>query len=201
MMFEAARLASGTGFIWRTKEHIFLITNWHNAAGIDPLTGLHLSQRTAAEPDRFEIVGRSPQDKHSHVVRSVHLRDEAGVPTWLEHPTHGRKVDVVAIRLDDLDNSIAIHPINRMRTTPMRTMAGNDIFILGYPLEVDEWLLPIWKRASVALGTSTRCKWPADVLRRHGIAAWHVRLSGYPSRVERPLRPSWRANSYRPVVY
>src|ERR1039457_5085979 len=38
MRFQGQPLSSGTTFVWRREGRAYLITNWHNATGINPTT-------------------------------------------------------------------------------------------------------------------------------------------------------------------
>ncbi len=48
MLFDQTEVGVGTGFFWQTDNNLYLITNWHNLTGIDPFTGKHISEQTAA---------------------------------------------------------------------------------------------------------------------------------------------------------
>ena len=54
MFFNSTNLSLGTAFVWAEGEQLFLITNWHNVSGKDPISGKHLS-KTAAEPNRLKV--------------------------------------------------------------------------------------------------------------------------------------------------
>ncbi|HET6379206.1 MAG TPA: trypsin-like peptidase domain-containing protein [Methylocella sp.] len=154
MNFRETPLSTGTGFIWRAKGEVFLITNWHNVTGINPRTGEHPSPY-AGEPDRvlvlFDLAG-SPLGTRG--LFSFPLHDENGVPLWLEHPEMARNVDVAALPLP-LNRDAELYPINEMQKSPMLEFpmlvsVGVDAFILGYPFNIKVSTLPIWKRASIA---------------------------------------------------
>ena len=44
-------LATGSCFFWRFEARTFLVTNWHNLSGRNPLTG-ELMSSSGATPDR-----------------------------------------------------------------------------------------------------------------------------------------------------
>ena len=52
-------LSSGTGFIYERNGTSYLITNWHNVAGKNPVTGTCLSE-TLAIPDIISTLFRQP---------------------------------------------------------------------------------------------------------------------------------------------
>lgn len=147
MRFNDTALSVGTCFFWESNGDRYLVTNWHNASGINPLTGKHLSE-TLAEPNKlsFDLWFNQDSNKRGHAW--LPLEDKDG-PLWLEHPTHGRAVDVVCIKLTP---EIAPHvfPINNCPQKALAVGISDDVFILGYPMGVGVQRLPIWKRASVA---------------------------------------------------
>ena len=51
MRFGQQQLATGSCFLWALGERTFLVTNWHNLTGRNPLTG-SLMSTTGAVPDR-----------------------------------------------------------------------------------------------------------------------------------------------------
>ena len=81
----------------------------------------------------------------------VALYDDEGMPTWVEHPRLGGKVDVVAIPLPDgwasvdpgidLDNPGA----------DLAVAVASEVFIIGFPFgETGGGSLGIWVRGSIA---------------------------------------------------
>jgi hypothetical protein len=74
-------------------------------------------------------------------------------PVWYEHPTHGHKVDVVAIPLHErICATYRLFPINHIDfDANFKTEVADDAFVVGYPFsETPVAQLPIWKRASIA---------------------------------------------------
>jgi S1-C subfamily serine protease len=66
LRFNGTEIATGTGFIVKSRNKPVLITNRHNVTGKDNITGKHLS-KTAAEPNEIGIwhnlkdnLGRNP---------------------------------------------------------------------------------------------------------------------------------------------
>jgi Trypsin-like peptidase domain len=145
MMFDTTHLSNGTCFFWKYEDAKFLVTNWHCVSGIDALTGNHLSCH-AGEPDEVQIITYLDQDIRG--TASISLDDEDG-PVWLQHPEHGRKIDVACLRLPD---NVALHvlAINEIQHPRPITRIADDVFLIGYPLAISVDSLPIWKRATVA---------------------------------------------------
>ena len=64
MFYKNTKLSIGTGFFIEQEGQKYLITNWHNVSGKDPVTGVSLSS-TLAVPDRlsFSLLQRGKLDR------------------------------------------------------------------------------------------------------------------------------------------
>jgi hypothetical protein len=126
------------------------VTNWHNLSGKNALTGVHLNQKTLAEPNRvtFPVFIEKNLNMIGEARLDLDLLDD-GAPVWLEHPMLGSKIDVAAIKLP---SEIAPHfmAINEVATAPFSTRVGDDVFLLGVPSGIRTGPFPIWKRATIA---------------------------------------------------
>jgi len=152
LRFNEQPISSATAFTWERHDMHFLITNWHNVSGRDPNTDEHISKTTAAEPNMlsglFNKKGTTLGHKHPVVI---HIRQDSGEVAWLVHPTHKRKIDVVAIPLgSELVSSIRFCPINKMGSSDLLVKIGMDVFVLGYPFGPGKTGLPVWKKGSIA---------------------------------------------------
>jgi len=144
-------ISKGTAFTWERENEHYLITDWHNVSDRDPNTDKHLSNK-AAEPNMldgfFNTKGKNIGDKH--LVR-IRIRQDSDEVAWLVHPTHKRKIDVVAIPLTgDFVSSIHFYSINKMGSPDLLVGIGMDVFVLGYPFGPGKAGLPVWKRGSIA---------------------------------------------------
>ena len=148
MFFGNTNLAIGTGFVWEASGKFFLITNWHNVSGRDPITGQHVS-KTAAEPDRLRVWWNQKGKLGNKFAVEHTLRDPSGLPLWLVHPQHDNQVDVVALPVQPHANA-EMNPINGMPSKDLQIQIGMDVFVLGYPFGIGPGGFPIWKRASIA---------------------------------------------------
>jgi hypothetical protein len=148
MFFGQTALSMGTAFIWEDSGQFILITNWHNASGIDPFSGKHLS-KTAAEPDKIRIWWNMKDQLGTKVSSIEALRDSSGTPLWWVHPQHGNRVDVIGLLVNPPANTEA-YPINTMGDEKLLLPIGSDVFILGYPFGIGPGGFPIWKRGSIA---------------------------------------------------
>lgn len=149
-----AVLSSGTGFIVERDGAHYLVTNWHNVSGRSPIDGNCLSQSLAI-PDMLSTLLRAKNDLR--VCTREHLPlyfdEDMQEPVWYEHPTHGHKVDVVAIPLQEcISERYSLFPINHIDfDDKFKTEVADDAFVVGYPFsDTPAAQLPIWKRASIA---------------------------------------------------
>lgn len=147
-------VSSATGFAYKYQDRVFLITNWHNVTGKNPLSGEFLSGNGAI-PDMVSTLFRRKDSPGSCAREHLPLYADNTLlePLWLEHPVHRRAVDVVALPLEaSVVNKYALFPINAIQfDDAFRTEVADDAFVIGYPFSDITYLqLPIWKRASVA---------------------------------------------------
>jgi hypothetical protein len=165
MRFQAVELSSGTAFFWRSGEATYLITNWHNLSGRNPLSGQPMAP-SAAIPDQiafvvFERVG--PDDGQGFYemrgkLISCPLYDEPNADgiqkaRWLEHPVHGRDVDVAAIDVTSLVAGTLVRHANDVESDAVLDLAAaQDVFIVGFPFGIIAGApAPLWKRGTIAL--------------------------------------------------
>lgn len=143
-------IASGTAFPVKQDEHAYLITNWHNVTGINPISGEYLSIPYRA-PTSFRAWVQQAGTLGTWRPCQFDLLDADGTPVWLEHPILGRRVDVVAVPFRCPDD-LQVYPINDLALTDeMAVHVGEDVFILGYPFGLrPTGLFSVWKRGSIA---------------------------------------------------
>lgn len=149
----------GTAFLYRHKEKTYLVTNWHNVTGREPVS--HKPKHSlCAIPDSLVIAVpfHGKMEDGRNAVRWDHHRmplyDDADrqLPVWFEHPVHGDKVDVVTIPIEDADK-IATKLANDAAVAgdKIAIFPGFDVFVLGYPRGMSGGgRFPIWKRGSIA---------------------------------------------------
>lgn len=148
MFFDATELSVATAFIWEADQSHWLITNWHNVSGRNPITGKHLSS-TAAEPNILRVWFNTRGQLGKKHAKDIAIRDESNKPLWLVHPKHRQLIDVIAIRIQN-DSTIEMYAVNRLSTMDLRIQIGVDVFILGFPFGIGLAGLPTWKRGSIA---------------------------------------------------
>jgi trypsin-like peptidase len=152
-------LSIATGFFFQHNGRSFLITNFHVVSGVNPNTGtiLHLG---GAVPDALTL-GVATTDSHSAGAKKVrwtwrqltlYTQGNGPKPVWTEHPTYGRRFDVVAIPLGGLEET-SIKPANapELELDLIQVYPGMEAFVIGYPRGMSGGgQLPIWKRATIA---------------------------------------------------
>jgi hypothetical protein len=156
------RSGVGTGFFYKPNAQMYLITNWHIVAGVDPTTMQPVVEndpvtRRPDLPSAMRIFYKRRLPHEGPDLKLQTLNYDIGLYTgtravWSEHSTR-QNVDVVAIELDPADmQDFSNLPINTIEQERNLTLyAGMDCFVLGYPMGmIGPGLTPIWKRASIA---------------------------------------------------
>jgi hypothetical protein len=148
------RLGQGTGFVWRAGKTDYLVTNWHVLSGRDFFTGENLNRhggRPTIVRGLFDLRAGF-FDRHRLDFR---IRDEENRPLWFVHPI--RKVDiavfpiaVVRAPITDPNARSLLYPINELANAKLRIAIGMEVFILGYPFDIELPGYPVWKRGSIA---------------------------------------------------
>ena len=147
-------LSSGTGFVFKHEDGFYMITNWHNVSGKNPVTGEYLVT-TGAVPDMISTLFRDKSQPANCMRESIGLYSDRQMlePTWYEHPCHSHAVDVVALPLSkELCDSVRLFPINEIDfDRNFKEEVSDEAFIIGYPFSDITYLqMPIWKKASIA---------------------------------------------------
>lgn len=150
--WENKALASATGFIVVHGDGLYLITNWHVASGRNVESGEALSSH-GVTPDSIQIryLPLLPQENMGQSYFTERLLTDDGEPRWLEHPRYRRRVDVVALRLTQLKNTLVqpydLNPPSRL----LRATVSDSVNIIGFPFGVSvATYLAIWARGSIA---------------------------------------------------
>jgi|26BtaG_2_1085354.scaffolds.fasta_scaffold00059_42 S1-C subfamily serine protease len=145
--------STGSSFFYEFNERTFLITNWHNVTGRNPITKEPLSKSHAGIPDIFITYLRLKEKSGHAELNTIKLYNdnEMTKPKWLIHPEHKEKVDVVAIEIDK-EEKYVYSSINKADfDDDIPPEVGDECFVIGYPFEDFRYLgLPIWKKASIA---------------------------------------------------
>jgi hypothetical protein len=149
--FEGTELGAATAFVVAYRGRRYLVTNWHVAAGRDPASGKPASG-TSGVPDRLAVL-HHVADKPGHWEYRTHmLYGDDGEPLWLEHPDHGRTVDVVALPLPDVVTEAQLFPYDLDHPGP-RIVFGpsNAVSIIGFPFSLSGGGgLGVWVQGTLA---------------------------------------------------
>ncbi|WP_202908959.1 S1 family peptidase [Cognatilysobacter segetis] len=149
MRFGDRILSTGTGFVVRNGATAFLLTNRHNVTGRRNDSGELLS-KTGGVPDNIVI--------HHHVsgrlgvweARQEPLFALDGAPLWREHPLHGRRADVVALPLKNIEG-VDLYPYELTDEPRIAVAPGDIVSVVGFPFGMSTGgMLPIWATGFVA---------------------------------------------------
>lgn len=145
--------STGSSFFYEYNERIFLITNWHNVTGRNPINGEPLSKIHAGIPDIF-ITYLRLKEKNGHAELNtikLYSDNEMTKPKWLVHPVYKEKVDVIALEITQ-EEKYRYSTINKADfDEDIPPEVGDECFVIGYPFDDFRYLgLPIWKKASIA---------------------------------------------------
>jgi hypothetical protein len=144
-------LSTATGFVAVHNGAHYLITNWHVVAGRHPSDG-HVLSTTNAIPDELEIVHNCAGQLGRWLSIVEPLYDQDGDPFWLEHPTHGHFVDVVALPLTQT-NGVQIYPYDPTEQSDSQIAFGpsESLSVVGFPFGLTGGgALGIWVQGTVA---------------------------------------------------
>lgn len=152
MMRGKLELAFGSGVLWLAGSQICLVTAWHCLTGTHPTTRKSLSTN-GARPDKVKVtmVGASPAVSWN-LFQDLYTNDDAS-PAWLIHRLGSEAIDLAVLPLGlPLPPGVISRPINKLsQTHDMAIHVGSDLFILGFPRNLERLNLPIWKKASLAI--------------------------------------------------
>lgn len=127
-------LGTGTGFVIEHAGQPYLITNYHVAAGRDPGTG-QPRHASGAVTQELAVLHLLPTTSGSiqWQARFEPVLDVHGDALWLEHPVHGRGVDVVALPLTQLAG-VELHPYDLTGAAPaLAAGPATGVSVIGFP--------------------------------------------------------------------
>lgn len=150
---DSNHLGMGTAFFYRSKNNrMFLITAGHNFSGTNLETG-----ENRGIPNKIIVIACTVNNHNLAIIGrenfEIKILDEDENPLWLQHPTHGMEVDVVAISCDSEVENIFIQPINEFKFNEQLPLnVCMDVFVLGYPhgYSTASYVTPLYKRGTIA---------------------------------------------------
>ncbi|RTL67521.1 MAG: serine protease [Hyphomicrobiales bacterium] len=127
------KMGSGTGFIAMAPKGPVLVTNRHNVTGLHQETGATLHSGGLV-PDEIEIVHNRANKLGEWVTRVEKLHTTSNAPAWFEHPTHGAKMDCVALPLSKL-NEVQLYPYDMSSNAgpPIAFGVADIVSVVGFP--------------------------------------------------------------------
>ena len=140
------QVALGSGFFYKKEDRISYMTNRHM------VVGEHKAQR----PDSIRLnLHTDPSHIASSKTVSIDLYDADGRPAWMEHPSRGKAVDVVAIPVSRGQlGGCEVVPLSKGRQVPDEIVLdlGQDLMVVGFPDGLSDSVhnLPIARNASLA---------------------------------------------------
>lgn len=144
------QLGTATAFVALHENSHYLVTNWHVVAGRDPADGRLLSD-TGAVPDELVVMQNVAGNLGQWRAKQEPLYDQEDKPVWLEHPAHGRKVDVVALPLTET-TGVQLYPYEPSNPGPGIICGPSDpLSIIGFPFGIaGGGMLGVWVQGTVA---------------------------------------------------
>lgn len=143
-------LSTATGFVVERNGHRFLVTNWHVVTGRHPDTKAVISQ-TGGVPDELIIMHNQAGALGTWVPRAEALYDPSGDPLWREHPVHRHAVDVVALKLTQLDD-LDVYVHDPWASSPgVAIGVASGLSIVGFPFGITGGGgLGVWVQGTIA---------------------------------------------------
>ena len=190
-------LSLATGFVVEREGRFFLITNYHVLAGRHPDTGRALDSALAL-PDTVHITHHSSHRLGSWSYVTEPLLDAEGLPLFYTHPKNspGSVIDVVALPLTDLPDSVKHEPAEMSKTKPALTPAdmaiwpSTSVSVVGFPEGLrSAGYFPVWKTGHIAsdpdLDHGNLPSFLIDATTRSGMSGspvYLISMGGYPLR-------------------
>lgn len=150
MLLGDMLVARGTGFIVATTNWSYLITNRHNLIGRNSANEPLGNGMIPTTIGIWHPVMGTPAISWTRKVEELYF--EPGSPRWLEHPQHGKQVDVVALPLQSA-SGVDLMPYDPTASNPslVNVAVTTDVFIVGFPFNLAAGgRLAIWSRGTIA---------------------------------------------------
>ncbi|MGV6801614.1 MAG: trypsin-like peptidase domain-containing protein [bacterium] len=147
-----------TGFLYKHKKEIFLVTNRHVLTGKNNDTNVLLNKKTIDGPDTIDlhVHGYKIIQNEKIILKTSNTPDiitinlyENKQPQWIEHPIYGSRVDVVAIKIPYIDNLVCVNDFQFI--DEMILDITSNVSIIGYPFsQKSSGHFPIWMNGVIA---------------------------------------------------
>lgn len=144
-------ISTATSFFYKYNSKVYLITNWHNVTGINPITKEFLNDYSC-QPDTLQFVWlaqKQPFIKRNRYNKKLYFDEEMTQPRWFIHPDKGNNVDVIALEID-IDGK-EINAINDQDFDDFKATVADDVYILWFPYNLKgAGNFPLWKKWTIA---------------------------------------------------
>ena len=129
IMYNDINLATATGFLITRNNNIYLVTNRHVVTGRNNQTNECLDPN-AAIPNKIKAwIPFRENEKYKWIEKTCDLYDKDELPMWFEHPLYQNRVDVVALKLGNLEQNMCYYNTNSF----YNPIVTENVFIIGYP--------------------------------------------------------------------
>jgi len=152
-------LATGSACFFKMEGFSFVVTARHNLSGRHWETNEILSSR-GVEPTHLRVRFRERPEGTQFAQPTLRvdeylfpLVDDDGEPNWLEHPEHGRRMDVAALAFEPPDDNQVEFWLPQTSGSGIESgvWVAQEVFIVGYPFGQRGALdLPLWIRGTIA---------------------------------------------------
>lgn len=169
---EEEVLSRASAFFWKKDKIPYIVTNWHVVSGLNPFTMKPVGSRTIV-PHRVRYFGRNLKrdgeillfqerpttyqwkEDMVQLLRTPPMIDTAVVDLWAAPILPGTTFGKGDVPSHEHASRATCFINEATGSIPIRSSAGNECYVLGYPLNNYEGLrLPIWKRASISTDTN-----------------------------------------------
>lgn len=157
MSFNGNRLSTGTGFLTKINNGIYLLTNRHNVTGRDQNNGQPLHD-SGGLPNQIKIFHQSLKEGE-WIPKVKALYGENEDPLWIEHPIYKNRADFIALKLGEIidfkntDIRVACFDISKILGISLNP--SESISVIGFPFgksagENENQYYPIWLNGFIA---------------------------------------------------
>ena len=148
-MFNKTATGTATAFVAQLNDIPFLITNRHVVTGLHQDTNKPLDTKTAAIPNTLRVAFNSALGLGLFTEHDLPLLTD-DVPLWIEHPSRGASVDMVALALPKLPD-IVQYPYKVDASVHTTIEPGSIVRIIGFPFgEKTGASFAVWSTGFVA---------------------------------------------------
>ena len=130
------QLSTATGFVAEAPAGPVLVTCRHVVTGRDNNSGKPLAA-SAGIPDEI-VIRHNGSDGPQNISQVVSVRqallDTDGKPLWVEHPTLGRRADLVALSLRQTSRPVVLLPSTLgVGDPPIVCVPSEPVSVVGFP--------------------------------------------------------------------